>query len=69
VRGSECKSSTLTGPVGRRTGYEETMMGWVGAAPTGTGTRGEVAGDVSSAEVLGRLGERTSTERTPGVRR
>jgi hypothetical protein len=42
---------------------------WVGAAPTGTGTRGEVAGDVSSVEVLGRLGETSSTRRPLGVRR
>jgi hypothetical protein len=48
---------------------EKRTRRWVGAAPTGTGTRGKVAGEVSGSGVVGRLGKRASTERTPGVRR
>jgi hypothetical protein len=40
-----------------------------GTAPQLKGTRGKDSGEVSGSGVFGRLGERTSTERTPGVRR
>jgi hypothetical protein len=37
---------------------EKRTRRWVGAAPTGTGTRGKVAGEVSGSGVVGRLGKR-----------
>jgi hypothetical protein len=40
-----------------------------GAAPVVQSTRGAVFGEVTGKGDVGRLGERTSTERTPAVRR
>jgi hypothetical protein len=48
---------------------EKRTRRWVGAAPTGMGTRGKVAGEVSGSGAVGRLGERAPTGRVPCVRR
>jgi hypothetical protein len=48
---------------------QETTSVGDGTAPKHRGTRGKDSDEVSDAGVLGRRGERTSTERMPGVRR
>jgi hypothetical protein len=69
VRDREQHRPALIGRTGGARDMGKTTRIGDGAAPVGQGMRGWVFGEVTGAGALGCLGERTSTECPPGVRR